>query len=291
MQVVQTKGAIEFDRFRISYRVIGQGPSTVICINGAQQTMGSWSSFIQHLGKDLKIITFDFPGVGRSEIVSGPPQVTFEEQLQVIHEVIQTLESSRKVGLMGASWGGIIAAAAAARFPGHVDRLLLASFGLRPNEMILKLINEGLELIEMGRGEEVGPLFIKGFGQNLPDSFKQKITAQFQGMNERSLKALHHHAAFVRGISDARQHIQLDQIVAPTLIMNGEEDVILDPGDLAEVERAIPVSRGIRVPRTGHFLHQESGRGFLLDVYRDFFTGRMDLLSAELPFQESLATA
>jgi pimeloyl-ACP methyl ester carboxylesterase len=82
---------IKFDRFEIPYRVHGDTGPFIICVNGVQQTMAVWRSFIKHFSKNYKVIVFDFPGQGRAKIISGGSGVSIDEQVEILHEVIDKL--------------------------------------------------------------------------------------------------------------------------------------------------------------------------------------------------------
>lgn len=263
-----------FGRFKVALRTIGAGP-TLVLVNGAQQTTASWRGFAEHAAVRapgrLRLVTFDFPGVGRSEIVSGEPHLSFEEQISVVTHVIEEYGDD-VVSVFGASWGGLIAAAAAARLGDRVDRLLLGSFGIRPNAALVDVVAAGHRLFGEGRHEDVGRMMTEVFGGRLPEEFKERIAGQFREMDDTAVAALLRHADFVTGIGDASREVDLAAITAETLIVNGECDTIIDLGDLDEIVSSIPDCRSVVVPDAGHFLHQEVGHEDVCDLYLDFLT-------------------
>lgn len=259
-----------FDRFVVQLRVVGEGP-TLVLVNGAQQTTASWRDFAERADGTLRLVTFDFPGVGRSQIVSGDPYLSFEEQIAVVTHVIEQYGDD-VVSLFGASWGGLIAAAAAARLGERVDRLLLGSFGVRPNAALVDLVEASRGMFAEGRSEEVGRMMTEVFGAGLPEEFKQRIALQFRVMDDVAIKALLRHADFVTGIVDAGREIDFGAITAETLIVNGERDTIIDLSDLDAIVEVVPDCRAIVVPGAGHFLHQEVGHEHVCDLYLDFLT-------------------
>ena len=119
------KNQIKVDRFIIPFRVYGTSPKHIVCVNGAQQTMAVWRSFITYFSDDFSVVTFDFPGQGRAQIVKGGAGVSFEEQLEILRQVILEASGGTSVYLFGASWGGIIAAGVAAIYPALVKKLVL----------------------------------------------------------------------------------------------------------------------------------------------------------------------
>ena len=83
---------------------------------------------------------FDFPGQGRAQIISGSAVVSLDEQVEVLHQVLAAQNVPEKSIVAGASWGGVVVAAFASRFPQLVDKIILASFGIRVNEKLVQAI-------------------------------------------------------------------------------------------------------------------------------------------------------
>lgn len=238
-------------------------------MNGAQQTTASWHDFIRRFHSDLRIVAFDFPGVGRSRIDEGDPHLTFAEQVGIV-EAVAAATHGGSVALFGASWGGLVAAAAAASGNVPVERLLLASFGVRPIDSIVRMIERGHEMFERGERAAVGQLMVEGFGAGLPEPFQRRIVEQFAALDETSVSALRRHADFVQNLEHAAEHVDFRAIEAPTLIVNGELDTIIDNADLPTIATQIPDAHAVVLPGLGHFLHQEVGGECVFDVYGDF---------------------
>ena len=81
------KGELELGRFLVPYRIYGEAEKTIICISGAKQTMAAWRSFVSHFVDDYSVVVFDLPGQGRATILSGPPGISFDEQVDVLHNM------------------------------------------------------------------------------------------------------------------------------------------------------------------------------------------------------------
>ena len=75
----------------------------------------------------------------------------------------------------------------------------------------------------------------------------------------------------MESVSNIREIVDLRNIKAKTLIINGEEDTILDLEDINIAATQIPDCETRVVADTGHFLHLE--REDILDIYREFLSG------------------
>lgn len=260
-------GQLRVGRSLVAYRVYSSGRDRpiLICINGAQQTMAAWASFVRYFSPYFSIVVFDFPGQGRSRTMVGHPSMTLDEQVELLHQIASEVGGGQSVCVFSASWGGIVAAAYAARYPRNVERLLLASFGLRVNSKLADLIDLGIRLIERGNKQEIGVQIVENFGRMLPGEFKQKVLSQFESMGPDKLESFYRHLVFCREISDLREAIPFEAIRAQTTIMNGEDDPIIDPQDALLAAERIPDCQAVVVPRAGHFMHFEDPT--LLDRY------------------------
>ena len=265
-----TRGEITVGRFLIPYRLFGQGSRFLVCVNGAQQTMAAWRPVVKYFSRDYRLLLFDFPGQGRAQIISGSALVTLDEQVEVLHQVLSAQNAPEKSIVAGASWGGVVVAAFASRFPHLVDKIILASFGIRVNEKLLQVIREGLQLNGTATGEQAAGVIIKYFGQHLNEAFKKKMVDQFKNIKKEHLENFHAHGQVLETAKHINEVVDLHSIKAQTLIINGEMDTVMDGDDIALAAAQIANCVVKIVPGVGHFLHNESDD--VLSIYRDFLS-------------------
>ena len=266
----KTRGEITVGRFLIPYRLFGRGSRFLVCVNGAQQTMAAWRPVVTYFSRDYRLLLFDFPGQGRAQITSGSAVVTFDEQVEVLHQVLSAQNASEKSIVAGASWGGVVVAAFASRFPHLVDKIILASFGIRVNEKLVQAIKDGQRLNGTATGEQVADVIIKYFGQHLNESFKKKLYDQFKNIKKEQLENFHAHGQLLKTSKHINEVVDLRSIKAQTLIINGEMDTVMDSDDITLAAAQIPNCVVKLVPGVGHFLHNESDD--VLSIYRDFLS-------------------
>jgi pimeloyl-ACP methyl ester carboxylesterase len=105
----------------IHYEAFGKGPA-IFLLHGFLESSTMWNSLIQEFSKKNTLVTIDFPGHGKSGVISETHSM--ELMAEVMNEVMQNLQIS-KTTLMGHSMGGYVALAYAELFPEKVERLIL----------------------------------------------------------------------------------------------------------------------------------------------------------------------
>ena len=262
------KGIIEHGRFRVPYRAYGDSPDMLLCVSGILQTMAVWRAVTRRFADRYTVLVFDMPGVGRSEILSGGAHVTVEEQLEVVHALIRHAAPRGELALAGSSWGTAIAAGYAAGNPDAVQRLILSSFGMKPNAQMQQIVEHAQELYATRNYAAGADLIIEMFGQQLGPTYKRQIALQFANLSDANADAFYEHCRNILKLGDLDAVVDLTRIRARTLIVNGAEDRIIDLDDMWVAERLIPDCECLLIDGVGHFLHFE--RPEILSYYEDF---------------------
>jgi pimeloyl-ACP methyl ester carboxylesterase/DNA-binding CsgD family transcriptional regulator len=112
---------------RVAYSVSGAGPA-LLCDSGwithlrGQLELCSFGSFVERLAERFTVIRYDKPGCGLSD--RDGIDLSFEGQVAAALAVADAVGADR-FSLFGASQGGQLAAAIAARYPERVEALVL----------------------------------------------------------------------------------------------------------------------------------------------------------------------
>ena len=265
------KDTLKIGRFVIPYRIYENEGPHIICVNGIQQSMAMWQTFLSRFSGDYRITAFDFPHQGRAKIISGSDKVTFEEQVEILTAVIEKAGIKNDATLCAASWGGVIAAAFASKYPKRVRRLVLASLGTRPNQSMVDIIKQGSAL-EINDRDKMAEVIISSFGKDLPPRIKDAITRQFRSMTEDNIRAFYEHGLFVISSKRLSEMVNLKDIKAQTILLNGERDTIIDLEDVKFLATQIPNCELRIIKDTGHFLHME--REEVLDIYAEILASK-----------------
>jgi pimeloyl-ACP methyl ester carboxylesterase len=149
---------------------------------------------------------------------------------------------SPKYHFVANSLGGKVAVEFASRFPELVDRLvLLCPSGLSDVER--------LPMVDGVRRVDVRSMVSSVFRD--PDHTEAELLAYFESRfaNRRWRTGL---LRTIRGTMDHRVRDRLTAITAPTLLVVGEEDQIVDPTQAIEAAQAIPFGELVVLPNCGH---------------------------------------
>jgi len=268
----KVRGEIKTERFVVPYRVFGDRGPYIVCVNGAAQSMASWRIVTANISKDARIVTFDFPGQGRGEIVSGGYTVDLDEQTGIMARVVDTACDAEPINIVSASWGGLIAINYAVSFPDRVQKMIVGGFSAKIHQRVLDALNVGRERLARGESGFTGKMIVEYFGQQIPDVYKRQIIAQFQNMEESRRQALIAHMFFFEAVYVRGSEIDFAKVKAQTLIINGSKDPIIVPEDAYRFAEQNPNCRVEIIPNVGHFLLFE--REDLINMYKDFFLGK-----------------
>lgn len=257
------KEELHTKRFVIPYRVYGNGGPHLVCLNGVQQSMAMWHSFIRRFASRYRIILFNFPGQGKGRVLYGSTKASLEEELEIMHEVIKATDIN-DITFCTASWGGVVAMIYAERYPHMVKRLILGSLTTKANKHMLKTIQSGTRIDTNDRGK-IAESLINSMGQKLPEVIKRRIIRQFATMSAEQLRAFFEHGLFIIGKKDLKDVVNFNEIQAETILLNGKNDTIIDLDDVKYLASQLPDCRMEIVQDVGHFLHLESDD--VLDFY------------------------
>jgi 2-succinyl-6-hydroxy-2,4-cyclohexadiene-1-carboxylate synthase len=259
------KDELHFNRFVIPYRVYGNGGPQLVCLNGIQQSMAMWHSFIQRFASKYRIVIFNFPGQGRGHVLSGSTRASLEEEVGILHEVIKAVGISNMT-LCTASWGGVVAMIYAQRYPHMVKRLILGSLTAKANKHLVETIQSGTQIDLNDRGK-IADNVINCMGKQLSEAMKNRIMKQFSLMSQGQLAAFFEHGLFIIEGRNLKDVVNFDQIQAETILLNGENDTIIDLDDVKDLATKITNCRMEIVHDVGHFLHLESEE--VLNIYHE----------------------
>jgi proline iminopeptidase len=270
---------------RLSYRVLGDGPATLIGHPGGPGFSSRYLADLAGLGEHLRLILLDPRGTADSE----RPEDTTAYRTS---DYVADLESLRahlgleQIDLLGHSHGGVVAQAYAAAHPARVRRLILASTLARFQEQQEAAMEAAMreregepwyadataalgaeQAGEFETDEELGALVLR----EMPFYFARFGDAEREYLKfldgERvNADALRLFNTEVFAAFDLRP--EHTRIAAPTLVITGADDFITGPICAAELAAAIPRVTSVELPECGHFIHIEARDRFAGEVLR-----------------------
>lgn len=244
----------------IDYEIHGAGEPLVL-IAGISYDRWMWRRMIPGLVEHFRVIAFDNRGVGGTDQPAGPysAQIMADDTAGLL----QALEIE-KAHVMGHSMGGFIAQALVLSCPERVNRLILSAtnFGgprhvpVTPAAMAVLMDVSGDPLERLQRGVVVS--CAPGFAAAHPDLIQEWIAYR----SAHPIQPAAYSAQLAVGLgllSEAAcfEH-RLKEVTAPTLILSGEHDQVVPPGNAVLLQRQIADSRVIVLPGAGHFFPIET---------------------------------
>jgi 3-oxoadipate enol-lactonase len=240
----------------LGYRLHGPEDAPVVVLpSSLGTTQALWDSQVPRLADRFRVLTYDQPGHGESELPGQP--CTVEAFARTLLELLDELALDR-VSLCGVSLGGMVGMALALEAPERVERLVLActSAYVGPPEGWAERARmvraEGTEAIADG---VVARWFTPGLVSEQPETvsrFRALLVATPPEGYARCCEAI---AAW-----DARDRI--GAIAAPVLVVAGADDPATPLEHAGLVASRIPDARLHVLEHAAHLANVERADGF-----------------------------
>jgi pimeloyl-ACP methyl ester carboxylesterase len=280
---------------RIHYQEAGneQAPALIL-IHGFISSNLVWSDvFLPLAAAGYRVIAPDLPGYGYSDKPSDG-RYTINAQAHAVLRLMDRL-GIEKATIVGASYGGAIAATIALDNPERVERLVLvgAVTNDEPKKKLLLRIS-CLPII----GDIVTPLFL-GSRWVLRKRTEQVYRRIGHPLDEHKLEARHHllatanvHRAMIRTArrwSANRITREASLIRQPTMLVWGDEDTHIPIHEAFYLRDAIPNAKLIIFRHCGHLPPTEHPEKFV-EVVADFCTAKARGRITAIGIQETSQT-
>lgn len=223
LQWIETNGA----RFRYEYRHGGAG--TLVLVHEMGGRLESFDGVMAGLGERWSILRYDQRGAGQSDRIAG--SLSIDTPAADLAGLVDALEITGPVVVVGAALGASIAIRFAAKWPARVAALVLLapSTGLIPGNYAETI--KKIEALEKHARE--GTPALAGNGTRLADPASSAATWRM-----------------LVGLDLAED---LAGLCCPTLVVAGSQDTFRPPAHVAEVAARIPGAQSL-VLNTGHVM-------------------------------------
>jgi pimeloyl-ACP methyl ester carboxylesterase len=239
----------------IYYEIHGSGDPLVL-INGLGYDLWMWHKMIPGLAKYFQVVAFDNRGVGQTDKPEGPytAQMLADDTAGLLEAL-----GIHRTAVLGHSMGGFVAQALVLSRPDLVSQLILSAtnFG-GPNHIpvtqealavLTDIESDPLERLKRGILVSCAP----GFGDAFPEFVQEWLGYRV----ENPIQPAPYQAQIAIGMAlmseEACFEPRLKAIQAPTLILFGDHDKVVPPGNADLLAREIPNSTIKILPNAGHF--------------------------------------
>jgi pimeloyl-ACP methyl ester carboxylesterase len=232
-----------------------QGPPDappVVLVHGSRLTRAAWAAVSRRLARAHRVITVDLPGHGSQSAVP----FTLAEAADAVQRAIDQAAGGRAV-VVGHSLGGYVAMDLAARSPASVRGLVVSGASLEPGGAWAPAVRAFAWFL--------GSRFVGGLdwlndryfrARFPPEVAEPLVAARYWGRGG---------SAGLRAIVTEQFAPRLARYPGPTLILNGELDVILRLGE-RDFLRAARSGRRQLIPRATHLALLDSPHEFAAAV-------------------------
>jgi pimeloyl-ACP methyl ester carboxylesterase len=249
---------VEINDRRVNYVDIGSGDAgpPVVFVHGLGGAWQNWLENLPRVAQERRALALDLPGFGRSEMPRS--DITISSYGRTVNHFCDSLGLDEVV-LVGNSMGGFVTAETAIQYPSRAERLALVSAA-------------GISITNLYRrpamtwGRVAAALGTYGAANTNTAISRPGLRQLALGFVIRHPTRIRTdlaweqvHAARSEGFRDALDALldydfrpRLSEISCPTLIVWGEDDMLVPVEDADEFERTIPSARKVLMRDTGH---------------------------------------
>jgi pimeloyl-ACP methyl ester carboxylesterase len=241
---------------RIAWFEAGEG-APLLLIQGLGYGAWGWDPVVPGLAERFRVLTFDNRGSGGSEIPPGPYTAgeMAADALQVLAEA-----GVERAHVAGASLGGMIAQELAVAHPERVDRLVLCcttpggADAVPMPEVTVRLFGEAATLEpQIALRRFVENALAPGEEAVADELYRRRLASPPDPVGWQGQAAA----------GTTFPGVDLSRVQAPTLVLHGTADNVVDPANAALLAARVPDARLERLEGAGHMLFWERPDAFV----------------------------
>ena len=254
---------------RLHWKSVGRGPA-VLLVAGRGMTVDGWWTTIPVLARSFRVIVFDNRDTGLSSRVAWPYSVK-----RMAEDAVAVLDAAgeQRAHVYGISLGSLVAQEMALQYPDRVEACVLgaSSAGGYATYMPASFsktffARAGTMSVEEAEWAAVAYTYGEKTRRSHPDRIFADVSRR---LTSPMAPLAYPHQAYAAGMHNAYE--RLNEMVAPTLVVHGEQDVVVPPVNALVLADRIPGAELRLWPDAGHLYiidepraDQEIAR-FLLD--------------------------
>ena len=229
----------------------------LLLLHGFGDSYTTWEGWVHDLAPKFRVISLDFPGHG---LTRAPPGYRLSgDALVEFVDAFAARIALPKFAVAGNSMGGGVAWGLALRHPERINALILVDAAGFANEKPPAALPLAFKILQYPIGRALlrnidnRPLIDEGLKIDVFD--KSLITPALVD-RWAELQRAPGHRAILMSVDPRAQHgataQELGRIRVPTLVLNGANDVLVEPASAHKFADAIPGAKLIIYPYVGH---------------------------------------
>lgn len=238
---------VKINSVSLNYELSGKGP-VVVFINGLTMDLNGWLLQVEPFGKRYSVFRYDCRGQGLSDMPDTP--YSQEMHAEDLRNLLQNLDIPR-VHIIGLSNGGMIAQHFALLYPEKVGALVLVDTCSYVDKLLELAIKSWIRAAEEGGSSlryDVALPFL------FSEAFTKKNIDKILSMKELNMRTNPAKAVINLAKASIRHDLgkRISDISSPTLILAGEEDILMPPKYSRILRENIKNSRLVIFKNCGH---------------------------------------
>jgi 3-oxoadipate enol-lactonase len=233
----------------INYAVEGDGPETVLLINGLADDLETWGYQMPALLEaGYRVVRFDNRGIGASDRPAGPysTELLADDAKAVADEL-----GLDDYHVMGVSMGGMIAQRFALKYPSGIRSLTLACTYAAPGPFCSRMFAMWADAAQvLGVPFVMRDVTLWAFTLDFFRTREAELIEFETGMRYLD-QPVHAYLAQLAVIQNHDETAELGTLTMPTLVLAGEEDILIPTALSHDLHELIPDSQW-RTTTGGH---------------------------------------
>jgi pimeloyl-ACP methyl ester carboxylesterase len=248
---------------RIAYERRGSGPPLVL-LHGGMSDHREWRRQLEGLSDAFTVVAWDAPGNGGS---SDPPEsFRFDEYAGCLAGFVEALGLGRP-HVLGLSWGSSLALALYGRRPDVPRSLILAAAyagwtGSLQRDEVKRRLADALREMDLPAEQYARSWIPTLLTERARPEVAEELVSIMRDFRPGGARPM------LQAMAEADLRPVLPTIRVPTLLLSGEDDARSPTAVAREMQRAIPGSELVILPRVGHQSNIEAADRFNDEVRR-----------------------
>jgi 3-oxoadipate enol-lactonase len=230
----------------INYRLEGDGPETVVLVNGLADDLETWAYQVQDLlAAGYRVLRFDNRGVGGSAKPVGPyTTAMFAADAKALVDELGLADFH----LMGVSMGGMIAQEYALAYPSDLRSVTFGCTYAAPGPFCSRMFSMWADMAPvLGVPFIMRDVTLWAFTTSF---FEQRgeEAAEFETAMKFMDQPVHAYLAQLSAIQTHDTTSRIGSVSVPTLVLAGEEDILIPVSLSRRLHEAVSGSEWTTVP-------------------------------------------